>query len=499
LMKTRFLALLISSSIAFSAVPLHASVYAAAAEVKQVKIVKSVNFRTVPSTSSGDRIRFLQPGELLELIGTPSANWLQVKDSNGVTGYVSSSSTYVQITSVAVPPVYNGEILSSVSFRTGPSTNDSRMRYLQKGEQVVVLEKVNSSWYKISDKNNQAGYVSTGSQYIRTSFVPAPEQPPEEAPSFKPNASIVSSVSFRTGPSTDASRIRYLKTGEEVLVVDKPNSYWYKVQDQTGVYGYVSTGSQYITTSYIPPKNEEPEKPVEEEPVKDEPLEELHPLEPNASIVSSVSFRTGPNTDASRIRYLKTGEKVLIVDKTNDYWYKVQDQDGVYGYVSTSSKYITTSYVEPYKLIPYAEAADLAIEAGMRYLGTPYEFGSDRSSTATFDCSDFVRQAYADGIRLMLPGDSRSQSAYVQAVGKTSADWKQLKRGDLLFFMSYKGSSASSYAGIDKKTETVTHVGIYLGDGKMLHTYSQESGGVRIDSIVGTAWELRFLHGGSTY
>jgi hypothetical protein len=51
--------------------------------------------------------------------------------------------------------------------------------------------------------------------------------------------------------------------------------------------------------------------------------------------------------------------------------------------------------------------------------------------------------------------------------------------------------------GVDKLSERITHDGIYLGDGKILQTYSKDSGGVRIDSIEGTHWEKRFLFGGS--
>jgi cell wall-associated NlpC family hydrolase len=37
---------------------------------------------------------------------------------------------------------------------------------------------------------------------------------------------------------------------------------------------------------------------------------------------------------------------------------------------------------------------------------------------------------------------------------------------------------------------------MYMGNGKMIHTYSQASGGVRIDKLEG-AWKNRFLFGGS--
>ncbi|NHN33309.1 C40 family peptidase [Paenibacillus agricola] len=137
------------------------------------------------------------------------------------------------------------------------------------------------------------------------------------------------------------------------------------------------------------------------------------------------------------------------------------------------------------------------ISAGKAYLGTPYEFGSSRSNTRTFDCSDFVRQAYLEGAKIKLPADSRSQAEYIKKNGNVTTDWRKLKPGDVMFFMSYRGSDASDYRGIIKNKQRITHNGIYLGNGKILQTYSKESGGVRIDTIDNKQWEYRFLFGGS--
>ncbi|MNY27443.1 outer membrane lipoprotein [compost metagenome] len=108
-----------------------------------------------------------------------------------------------------------------------------------------------------------------------------------------------------------------------------------------------------------------------------------------------------------------------------------------------------------------------------------------------------MRQAFLDGIGLRLPSDSRGQGSYVKSLGHNVTDWHNLKVGDLMFFMSYKGTAQSNYAGINKSAQTITHVAIYLGNGKILSTYSKESGGVRIDSIANRHWEYRFLFGGS--
>lgn len=222
----------------------------------------------------------------------------------------------------------------------------------------------------------------------------------------------------------------------------------------------------------------------------------------NATVVQSVSFRTGPSTENKRIRYLDEGESITILQQVNNYWYKIKDQSGTIGYVSANSQYIDTSYritdnSNIYKNQDDSLLIKRVIEAGLDYLGTPYEFGSSRYNTNTFDCSDFVRQAYLDGIGLTLPMDSRKQGQYVKNLGNTTTNWRNLQPGDILFFMSYQGSQKSDYYGIHKAKQRITHNGIYLGDGNILHTYSKKSGGVKIDNIEDTSWEYRFLFGGS--
>ncbi|GIP31058.1 SH3 domain-containing C40 family peptidase [Paenibacillus sp. J2TS4] len=225
-------------------------------------------------------------------------------------------------------------------------------------------------------------------------------------------------------------------------------------------------------------------------------------------VVNSVNFRTQPNVNSNQIRSLKTGETLDIIGQPNSYWYQVKDKNGKTGYVSSSSKYVSVvnqpasngGSISANAATPSASSSakvEKIISTGMKYLGTPYEFGSNRNSTKTFDCSDFVRRAFIEGVGVTLPSDSRKQADYVKKKGNTTTNWRNLKRGDLMFFMDYKGSTASSYKGINKSKQRISHVGIYLGNGKILHTYSKKSGGVRVDSIAGKHWEHRFVFGGS--
>lgn len=365
------------------------------------------------------------------------------------------------------------DVVSSVNFRTGPSTDASRIRFLKTGEQLEVISQPNRYWYEAKDASGVIGYVSTSSKYVST-WVKLNEE--------SANGQVLATVSFRTGPSTSADRMRYLYPGELVWIIEQVNAYWYKLADENNVIGYASSNAKYIDTMFG---------------IEQEPEEADFEQEPNGIIVSSVSFRKGPSTSQTRMRYLKKGEPVWILDKVNAYWYEVMDKEGVTGYISTSSKYVSTRYVEPWKLLTRAEAAEMAIAAGLTYLGTPYEFGSSRYDTTTFDCSDFIRQSYLDGIGITLPGDSRKQADFIKKKQQPVMDWRQLERGDLMFFMAYRGYKDSDYAGVNKLTETVRHVGIYLGNGQVLHTYSVASGGVRIDPIANSQWDKRFLYGGS--
>jgi peptidoglycan DL-endopeptidase CwlO len=132
------------------------------------------------------------------------------------------------------------------------------------------------------------------------------------------------------------------------------------------------------------------------------------------------------------------------------------------------------------------------------YYGTPYELGSNRNTDTTFDCSDFVRWVHLWTLGMDLPKTSSSQYEYVKKFSNRHyTDLSQAKRGDVLFFMSYKGWKPEDYNGINVKAQPVAHDGIYVGNGIIVHTASKKTGGVRFDKIKGSHLEYRFIGGGN--
>lgn len=104
------------------------------------------------------------------------------------------------------------------------------------------------------------------------------------------------------------------------------------------------------------------------------------------------------------------------------------------------------------------------------YLATPYRFGG--SSRDGIDCSAFVQQVLRD-LDIPLPRSAREQYWYGQEV-----DRALLQSGDLVFFRTY--------------ADFPSHVGIYLGDGKMVHA-SARSHRVVVSDIDQPYYRKRYL------
>lgn len=102
----------------------------------------------------------------------------------------------------------------------------------------------------------------------------------------------------------------------------------------------------------------------------------------------------------------------------------------------------------------YSDAtfAQLMNEA-TKYIGYPYVWGGSSPSTS-FDCSGFVCWAYTASGVYNLPRTT-AQGIYNQCAPISRAE---AKPGDLVFFTRTYVTS-----------EPVTHIGIYVGEGQMLH------------------------------
>ena len=115
-------------------------------------------------------------------------------------------------------------------------------------------------------------------------------------------------------------------------------------------------------------------------------------------------------------------------------------------------------------------AAQAAVDTALAQQGDPYKWGA--TGPNAFDCSGLTSFAYkAAGVD--IPRTSRAQATAGVAVAKAD-----LKPGDLIFFYSPVG-----------------HVGMYIGDGKMVHssTAGKPVSVVKVDSMSGYNSARRFV------
>lgn len=115
-------------------------------------------------------------------------------------------------------------------------------------------------------------------------------------------------------------------------------------------------------------------------------------------------------------------------------------------------------------------AQEVLINA-MSLEGVKYKYGGSSPETG-FDCSGFVNYVYNKAANIKLPRTSRGISRVGSDVSRNA-----LEAGDLVFFNTAK--------------RAFSHVGIYVGDGKFIH--SPRTGSfVRVESMHTSYWKNRF-------
>lgn len=116
------------------------------------------------------------------------------------------------------------------------------------------------------------------------------------------------------------------------------------------------------------------------------------------------------------------------------------------------------------------------LQRALALMGTPYRWGGT-SPDSGFDCSGLVGYVFRTALGIELPRVSRDMASKADA--ELVAAREELRQGDLVFF-GLKGR--------------INHVGIYVGEGRFLHSPSSGKD-VRVDSLITGYWANRYLSG----
>lgn len=225
------------------------------------------------------------------------------------------------------------------------------------------------------------------------------------------------------------------------------------------------------------PVEEEPEQPTDEVETPEEPeTQQSNSINQEGYISSNASarMRKEPSTESEILRKLPTNTSIIILTE-EDGWYKIS-YNGEEGYISKDLITIGTAPVEtssrsseePRKTEEQPQSNSSSgnniAETAKSFLGGNYVYGG--TSPSGFDCSGLT------GYVAKQCGYSIPRTAQQQYNQGNKIDKNSIEPGDLVYF-SNNGSTNSIY-----------HVGVYIGDGNFVHA-ANSTRGIVINSLNG--------------
>ena len=263
-------------------------------------------------------------------------------------------------------------------------------------------------------------------------------------------------------PNMNGNIITALDYGANVTI-EGVSGDWYKVE-AGGYTGYVY--KQFITEAATVYSSNNTNSSTSTSTTSTTTSSSEYGVVSNLNLGYSLNFRTAPNLSSTIIGSLAEGTQVKILGESNG-WYNVE-YNGVVGYAygefisitgssstsSTTSSSSVTNSTSTSSSTSTVTAQDI-INYAMQFEGYPYVWGGDSPSTG-FDCSGFVQYVYAH-FGIDLP-----RTTFEQVNCGTPVSLSDVKPGDLVFEMP--------------SPEGPNHVGIYIGNGKILDAMDPQNG-----------------------
>ena len=327
-----------------------------------------------------------------------------------------------------------------VHFRTGAGTNYSSIGILDKGVKVSYISE-SGNWTKV-EYDSKTGYIC--SDYLEKGESNA-------TPTSTMYTTPEIGLNLRKGPGTSYSVIRTLSKGTAVTVHSSSNG-WSKIS-VNGVEGYVST-------SFLSSTNPSTNSSTSNE-TTSTPTTTMY-VTPDAGL----NLRKGAGTSYSVVKTLSKGTAVTV-HSSNNGWSNVS-ANGVEGYVSTSYLSSTKPSTSGSSSSSSSNSStsvsvDKVLDFAHQQLGKPYVWGAQGPNS--FDCSGLIYYVYKNAANITLPRTSVEQSKFGTTVSKSN-----LKAGDLVFFDTNGPNNGA-----------VSHVGIYAGEGQLIHASSSSKKIVKVN------------------
>ena len=358
---------------------------------------------------------------------------------------------------------------AGLNVRAGESLDSQILDSLTYGQMIDIIDET-EQWYVIPfGEDGGVGYVLK--EYVTTSYEKAREVLLESVMYEEGVVNVEGgSLNVRSAAGVeDTLVIDQIASGDPIIVLNRVNDEWMKVYYGSNYdVGYVM--SQYVNVGGM----------VIREKVHEDRIKRIEAISDEAIITVSgtyVNCRQMPAEDSNVINTFKNGDSCLLIEEGSE-WAKIAY--GAYratGYVK--SEYVMTKAAYNQQQAEKARKAAQAtassskkttktttktesnanpapsskgqsiVNTAAKYIGVKCVYGG--TSPSGFDCSGLVQYVCRQN-GISVNRTSRAQYSNGVAVSKNN-----LQPGDLVFFS--KGSG-------------ISHVGIYAGNGQVIHAPS---------------------------
>lgn len=377
----------------------------------------------------------------------------------------------------------------TLRLRKSNTTESSILKLLSVDDEIEIITRTDNGWYKVKytdleENKTYEGYVDQKYVTVKEDeTIPSEENKTLDEENNENNEDVNEEKpqeEVGTEDKLEENAKKVINKGEKIYTIPLINSNTLIILEEneevtvlTEINGWVYVSSEKI-----------------EGWVRKEKLKDVNEKQKVGYITSnSVNFRKQPNSDGETISKLTKNKEVVILEETNG-WKKVEVNNQV-GYVSaeyvsdkkvtttsrsssyrkasTKTKQVTTNNSKETKTtnVGTNPKASEIVEFAKKFVGSKYVYGG--STPSGFDCSGFTQYVYKNF------GYSLSRTSSGQASDGTGVSKSSLQPGDIICF---SGSS---------KSKKVTHVGIYIGNGKFVHAANSRKG-VIISNVDGAGF-----------
>jgi len=369
-----------------------------------------------------------------------------------------------------------------VNVRAKPGMDAEKLGTLPEGARVLVVDGPatagdGSKWYKVQADQMSGWIINT---YLARAL-------PAKGDTVAIYGTDGTGLRLRNKPSLSSTVLTIMPEGATASIVGDT------VQDSDGnAWAQLSYSGQtgYASAAFLVVKSPQSQGTVAQVQQAGPTLHAGGNAEVANTDGQGVNVRSGAGYSASILTVAPEGAVMAVLGgpKTDDQgnaWWQV-DYQGVKGWVNGAYLKPTDKRPSQPQAQPAAASAAQAsasaapaaasvgqtiVSTAMTYLGAPYVWGG--TTPTGFDCSGFVYY-----VMNKVLGGGFPRSIFAQAVSGVYVDPKSLQPGDLVFFQNtYQWG--------------LSHVGIYIGNGKFIHA-ENENTGVTISEMWDGYWGPRF-------